>query len=201
MRLRFVIWGLAALTAVAIVGCNSGASPSGAAPASNAAPSQLIPSLAIPSGVASALASVALPSPDAALEALLPNQLCGTDATKSSAAGGTFAGGNAQIQGFLGSLGKTSSDLSFAAEIAGTTGCSAAIFQVKGASATQMHDQFVAAATQQGATPQEKSIGGKSVLVGTGTNALGYTYFKDDMVIVFSAPDDTKAGEVAATLP
>jgi hypothetical protein len=145
---------------------------------------------------------MALPSPDAALEAMLPNQLCGADAIKGSAAGGgAFAAGDAQIQAFLQSLGKTSADLSFAAEVGGTTGCSASIVKVNGASATQMHDQFVSAVTQQGAAPQEKSVGGKTVLVGSGTNSFGYVYFKDDLLVLFSAPDDTKAGEVAAALP
>jgi hypothetical protein len=205
MRQRIVIWGVAAIAALAIAGCNSAASPSASsgAAASNAAPSQLIPSIEIPSGLASALPSIALPSPDAALEAMLPNQLCGVDATKASAAGGGFAQGNTQVQAFLQSLGKTSSDLSFAGEVGGTTGCSASIFKINGATATQMHDQFVSAATQQGAAPQEKSIGGKTVLVGggSGTSSFGYVYFKDDLLVVFSAPDDTKAAEVATSLP
>jgi hypothetical protein len=188
MRKRIVIWGIAAMTAIAIAGCNSAASPSTGAAASNAAPSQLIPSVAIPSGLASAIPSFALPSPDAALEAMLPNQICGETSVKASAAGGAFAAGNAQIQAFLSSIGKTSSDMSFAAEI-------------KGATAAQMHDQFVANLTQAGAAPQEKSIGGKTVLVGTASNAFGYAYFKDDMGIFFSAPDDAKAAELAAALP
>ena len=198
MRLRIVTWSVAALTAIAVAGCNSSTGTSSGtssqAPAASAS-SALLPSLAIPSGLASAIPSFALPSPDAALEALLPNQLCGTDTIKSSAAG------DAQIQSFLASLGKTTADLSFAAEIAGTTGCSASIIRVKGANGTQMHDQFVATVTQQGAAPQEKTIGGKTVLVGTGTNSFGYAYFKDDMLIFFSAPDDAKAAEVATALP
>ena len=207
MRLLIITWSVAALTAIAVAGCSSSASPStgtaSQAPASSGGllPSLALPSIALPSGLPSSLPSVALPSPDAALEAMLPDQLCGAAAIKSSAAGGSFAAGDTQIQSFLASLGKTSSDLSFAAEIGGTTGCSASIIRVKGASATQMHDQFVAAVTQQGAAPQEKSIGGKTVLVGTGTNSFGYAYFKDDLLIFFSAPDDTKAGEVATALP
>ena len=201
MRNRIVTWGIAAITAIAIAGCNSAASPSTGAAASNAAPSQLIPSVTIPSGLASAIPSFALPSPDAALEAMLPNQMCGATSVKASAAGGAFAAGNAQIQAFLQSIGKTSSDMSFAAAVGGTTGCSAEIVEIKGATATQMHDQFEANLTQAGAAPQEKSIGGKTVLVGTASNAFGYAYFKDDMGIFFSAPDDAKAAELASALP
>jgi hypothetical protein len=205
MRQRIIIWSVAAITAIAIAGCNSAAGPSSGtasqAPASNAAPSQLIPSVAIPSGLASAIPSFALPSPDAALEAKLPDQMCGETSLKSSAAGGTFAAGNAQIQAFLLSIGKTSSDMSFAAAAGGTTGCAVEIVEIKGATAAQMHDQFVANLTQAGAPPQEKSIGGKTVLVGTASNAFGYAYFKDDMGIFFSAPDDAKAAELATTLP
>ena len=196
---RIIAASIAVLAALAIAGCNSAAAPSGAA--ASGAPSQLIPSLAVPSGLASAIPSFAMPSPDAALEALLPDQLCGTATIKSSAAGGAFAAGNTQIQGFLAALGKTSSDLSFAAELAGTTGCGATIVQVKGASASQMHDQFMASATQAGSAPQEQSIGGKSVLVGANVDSFGYVYFKDDKAIFFSAPDAAKAAEVATALP
>jgi hypothetical protein len=200
MRLRIVTWSVAALAAIAIAGCSSSASPSSAT-SSQAPASPLIPSLEVPSGLASAIPSFALPSPDPALEAMLPDQLCGTTTTKSSAAGGAFAAGNTQVQGFLAALGKTSSDVSFAAELAGTTGCGATIVQVNGTTASQMHDQFIASATQGGAAPQEQSIGGKSVLVGPDPASFGYVYFKDDKAIFFSAPDAAKAAEVASALP
>lgn len=202
MRQRIIAASVVMLAAIAIAGCNSAASPSGAASAAaSAAPSQLIPSLEVPSGLASAIPSFALPSPDPALEALLPDQLCGTAAIKSSAAGGAFAAGNTQIQRFLAALGKTSSDLSFASELAGTTGCGATIVKINGATQSQLHDQFIASATQGGAAPTEQTIGGKSVLVGPDPASFGYVYFKDDMVIFFSAPDPAKAAEVATALP
>lgn len=200
MRQRIITGGVAVVAAFAFAACSSTAGPTSAASngaAASAAPSLLVPSITLPSG----LPSVALPSPDAALEAVIPDQLCGTATIKSSAAGGAFAEGDAQIQAFLQSLGKTSADVSFAAGIAGTTGCGVTVVQVKGASGAQMHDQFVAAATQQGTAPEEKSIGGKSVLVGKDPNSFGYAYFKDDKVIFFTAPDDTKAAEIATALP
>jgi hypothetical protein len=207
MRERIITGTVAVLAAVAIAGCNGASTTSSAtsgaaaseAPASSTGPSLLVPSLAIPSNLASALPSMALPSPDAALEAMLPNQLCGAEATKSSAAAGSFAQQNTQVQGFLQSIGKTSADVSFAGEVGGTTGCSASIFKINGATATQMHDQFVSAVTQgSGSAPQEKSLGGKTVLA---TASFGYVSFKDDMMLIFSAPDEAKAGEIAAALP
>jgi hypothetical protein len=200
MRQRIVIWSVAAMTALAIVGCNSSAGSSTTA-ASQAPASQLLPSIEIPSGLASALPSVALPSPDAALEAKLPDQMCGSATVKSSAAAGSFIQNNAEIQAFLTSIGKTTADVSIAVGAGGTTGCSVSIIEIKGANATQTHDQFVAAATANGAAPQQKTIGGKTVLVDTATTSLGYVYFKDDLMVFFSAPDDAKAGELAATLP
>lgn len=191
MRDRIAFWGLIVVAFIA-VGCNTGATSSAGASAAPAS-GGLLPSLAIP--------SVSF-STDPALAAMLPETLCGTAAVKSSFAGDTFGSStDAEFQAFVQALGKTPADVSFAAAIGGTTGCTVSILKVNGADATQLRDKFSAEMAKDGNTTTEKSLGGKTVLAGSGTNSFGYVYFKDDMVFIFTAPDDAKATEIATALP
>jgi hypothetical protein len=191
MRDRIAFSGLIVLAFIA-VGCNTGATSSAAASAAPAS-GGLLPSLAIPS------VSV---STDPALAAMLPETLCGTAAVKTSFAGDTFGSStDAEFQAFVQALGKTPADVSFAAAIGGTTGCTVSILKVNGADATQLRDKFTAEMAKDGNTTTEKSLGGKTILAGSGTNSFGYVYFKDDMVFIFTAPDDAKATEIATALP
>jgi hypothetical protein len=191
MRDRIAFWGLIVLAFIA-VGCNTGATSSAGSSAGPAS-GGLLPSLAIP--------SVSF-STDPALAAMLPETLCGTAAVKSSFAGETFGSStDAEFLAFVQALGKTPADVSFAAAIGGTTGCTASIMRVKGADTTQLRDKFTAEMVKEGNTTQEKTLGGKTVLVGSDANSFGYVYFKDDTVIIFTAPDEAKATEIATALP
>jgi hypothetical protein len=191
MRDRIALWGLIVLAFIA-VGCNTGATSSAGSSAGPAS-GGLLPSLAIP--------SVSF-STDPALAAMLPETLCGTAAVKSSFAGETFGSStDAEFLAFVQALGKTPADVSFAAAIGGTTGCTASIMRVKGADTTQLRDKFTEEMVKEGNTTQEKTLGGKTVLVGSDANSFGYVYFKDDTVIIFTAPDEAKATEIATALP
>jgi hypothetical protein len=184
--------------ALMAVGCSNAGAPSTAGSSAGSSGGALLPSLAIPSG---AIPSVSF-STDPALAAMLPDTLCGTAAVKSSFAGETFGSStDADFQAFVQALGKTPADVSFAAAIGGTTGCSVSILRVKGADATQLRDKFTEQMAKDGNTTQEKSLGGKTVLVGSGANSFGYVYFKDDMVFIFTAPDEAKATEIVTALP
>lgn len=191
MRDRIALWGLIVLAFIA-VGCNTGATSSAGSSAGPAS-GGLLPSLAIP--------SVSF-STDPALAAMLPETLCGTAAVKTSFAGETFGSStDAEFLAFVQALGKTPADVSFAAAIGGTTGCTASIMRVKGADTAQLRDKFTAEMVKEGNTTQEKTLGGKTVLVGSDANSFGYVYFKDDTVIIFTAPDEAKATEIATALP
>lgn len=197
MRHRIATWSLAVAAAIAVIGCNSAAPSTGASSAgaaSSAAPSLLVPSLAIP--------SVVLPSTEKELEALLPATMCGQTSIKTSLSGDTFAAsGDAELKALMEQLGKTPADVSFAAAIAGASGCTATIFRVKGADTNKLREVFIAEASKEGPPPQEKTIGGKTVLVGSDENKFGFAYFTGDAVILITAPDDAKAAEIAAALP
>jgi hypothetical protein len=195
MRDRIAFAGLIVLAFIA-VGCSNTGAPSSAGASAGSSGGALVPSLAIPSG--------AIPSfsTDPALAAMLPETLCGTAAVKSSFAGDTFGSStDAEFQAFVQALGKTPADVSIAAAIGGTTGCTVSILKVNGADATQLRDKFTAEMAKDGNTTTEKSLGGKTVLAGSGANSFGYVYFKDDMVFIFTAPDDAKATEIATALP
>jgi hypothetical protein len=194
MRQRIATCALAVIAAIAVIGCSNTAAPATGGASAGAGPSQLVPSLAIP--------SVELPSGAKELEALLPATMCGQSSIKTSLSGDAFAtSGDEELKALMEQLGKTPADVSFAAAIAGASGCTATIFRVNGADTIRLHDVFVAEVSKEGPPPTEKTIGGKTVLVGSDVNKFGYAYFKDDTVILFTAPDEAKAGEIAAALP
>jgi hypothetical protein len=179
-------------------------SPAASAPADTPTPSVAVaspstdgsafPSLAIP--------SFAFPSEDKELEALLPSTMCGADTVKFSMSGATFeASADPEFRAILDELGKTPNDVSLA--IAGgmtADGCGAGIFRIKGADANRFKDVFLSEAAKEGTTYQEKSVAGKSVLVGDGTE-FQYAYFKGDALLFVTAPDETKAIEILQALP
>lgn len=158
------------------------------------------PSVAIASDFP--IPSFAFPSEDKELEALLPAKLCGADTLKLSMSGATFeATADPEFKAILDQLGKSSSDVSFA--VAGgvaENACSAGIFRIKGADGTQFKNAFLAGAAKAGDTYKEESVGGKTVLVGNGTD-FQYAYFKGDALIFVAAPTPEQAAAALADLP
>ncbi|HET7168536.1 MAG TPA: hypothetical protein VFI69_04980 [Candidatus Limnocylindrales bacterium] len=146
--------------------------------------------------------SFAFPSEDKELEALLPAKLCGADTLKFSMSGATFeATADPEFKSVLDRLGKSASDVSFA--VAGgvaENACSAGIFRIKGADGTQFKNVFLEEAAKAGDTYSEKSVGGKTVLVGNSTD-FQYAYFKGDALIFVAAPNPDLAAAALADLP
>jgi hypothetical protein len=205
MRRRIAIGSLAALAVIALAGC-AGATIQSAAPASVAAsvaPTEAPPSEAAASDVPSfAIPSFAFPSTDKELEALLPNTICGETVLKFSFSGASFvSSADPEFVAIFGALGKTANDVTLAAAGGASGDCTAGIFRVKGADANQFRDVFMAEMTKEGITVTEESLGGKTVLLGSDPESFQYGYFKGDALIFFTAPDEAKAAELAASLP
>jgi hypothetical protein len=207
MRYRIANWNFAALTVIALAGCGSAATP--AAPASVAvssaapvAPTEAPPSQAAASDFPSfAIPSFAWPSTDKELEAVLPATICGGASAKFSFSGAMFAQtADPTFVAVLNQLGKTAADVSMAGATGAGTECTAAIFRIKGADANQFRDIFLAEMAKE-ITFTEQSIGGKTVFVGSDPDVFHYGYFKGDALIFFTAPDEAKAAELAASLP
>lgn len=205
--------GVAVLILAACGGttASTGATASAAAPTTAASgDASASPSLAVASGSPAVdssfpIPSFAFPSEDKELEALLPDQMCGADTLKFSLSGATFAAAaDPQFIAILSELGKSPADVSFAVA-GGTPGanadvCSAGIFRIKGADTNRFKQVFLAEAAKEGTTYEEKSVAGRTVLVGDGTD-FQYAYFTGDALIFVSAPDTAKAAEVLADLP
>lgn len=189
-----------------VAGCGGAASP---APASQAAaPSVAAPSVAsaAPSEAApSSAPSIALPSlPSEAkdLEALLPGSLCGATATKVSLSGASFAStADADFKAVLQALGKTPDDVGFAIAIAGSSGCGAGIFRVKGVDSSALQAAFDAQAQKSGDTFTDKNLGGKAVRVQALASASNYIYFNGDALIFATAKTDDQAASILQLLP
>jgi hypothetical protein len=192
---------LFALTACG--GATATGTPTSAPATPTAAPSVAGPSPSLgvlPSGLV--IPSFAFPNEDSELEAMLPAQLCGAEAFKFSLSGDSFASGaDAEFIAILGELGKTPADVGFAVA-AGTNldGCSAGIFRIKGADTNRFKEVFLAEAAKEGTVYEEKSVAGRTVLVGDGEE-FQYAYFTGDALIFVGAPSEAKAAEVLELLP
>jgi hypothetical protein len=137
-----------------------------------------------------------LPSEDADLEALLPDELGGEDVLKSSMTGDSFLGtpgaGGEEIAMMLQALGKQPADLSVA--FGGTSEISVIAYQVKGIPATQVYASYLQLAQQSGATTStDTSLGGKSVKKVVSEDGTVYIYTAGDVVFSVSGDDISPA--------
>ena len=143
-----------------------------------------------------------LPSTDKALEALIPDEMCGQKVQKLSMSGSAFEQADPEFVQLLAALGKTPADVSMAAGgIQSGSKCSAGIFKVKGADPAQFKQDFLDAAAKNGDHYTEKSLGGKTVLSGPTSKNVQYGYFKGDALIFVMADSDADAATVIAALP
>ncbi len=194
------------------------ATPIPTTPASSQAPSAspstggsiAAPSIALPSG-SFAIPSFALPHEDPALEAQLPSTLGGAQLVKGSFKGSSFlqgAGSNAQqYQAFLGVLGKSPSDVSFAIafDMSGGSGIGAGAFRIAGADQGQLLAAFQNATQQasSGAQISQANLGGKAVtkIVQGTSSQTEYVYAKGDTLFFVYASDDATAGAALQSMP
>ncbi len=125
-----------AVAAIVVAACGAWTTASlapstGASVASPAAQVSAEPSTAASEGPSSeatfAIPSFTFPSSDKALEALIPDKICGQTAIKLSFSGATFAAsGDAELKAMLDALGKSPSDVSMAIGAAPAAGKCAA---------------------------------------------------------------------------
>ena len=213
MRHPPITLGLITIAAIVVTACSATAAPSAstaalqsasAAPSASFAPPSGSPS-ALPSAGASAsiaLPSFVLPSTDKALEALIPDEMCGQKVQKLSMSGSAFEQADPEFVQLLAALGKTPADVSMAAGgIQSGAKCSAGIFEVKGADPAQFKQDFLDAAAKNGDHYTEKSLGGKTVLADPTSKNVQYGYFKGDALIFVLADSDADAATVIAALP
>jgi len=213
MRHPSITLGLITIAAIVVTACSATAAPSAstaalqsasAAPSASFAPPSGSPS-SLPSAGASAsiaLPSFVLPSTDKALEALIPDEMCGQKVQKLSMSGSAFEQANPEFVQLLAALGKTPADVSMAAGgIQSGSKCSAGIFEVKGADPAQFKQDFLDAAAKNGDHYTEKSLGGKTVLADPTSKNVQYGYFKGDALIFVLADSDADAATVIAALP
>jgi hypothetical protein len=220
MRFRIAGPALAAIAALAFIGCSSttggSAAPaaSGVAPttaASEAAPSEAAPSEAAPSEAAPSEAAAsevipnfAFPSTDKELEALIPDTLCGQKVQKLSMSGDQVFSDSADpgLVAALHALGKTTKDVSAAAgfPLEANPHCGVIIIRIKGADEGKLKQIFKDQAAKEGTTYTEVSIGGKTVAT-SDPSSFDYTYVKGDGVVVVTADSEKNAAEVISAMP
>jgi hypothetical protein len=185
---------------------SAGSSPSAAASVdapSAAAPSES-PHAASSAGPTLDLGSFDLPSGAKELEAILPNEMCGSTAIKFSMSGDQFAdGADEEFISLLAALGKSPSDTSFAAAGSTDGDCGAGIFRINGVDTNQLQQTFLAASQDEGTTYSQSSIGGKNVFVLTmeGETDKQWVYFQGDAMLFVTADDEAQAATIIEDMP
>ena len=205
VRLSLVLGALIGLVAACGSGATNGspAAPgsSPTAAASAAAPSEAAGASTEPSF---ALPSLNLPSGAKELEALLPSELCGSTAIKLSMSGDQLGeGAGKEFTDTLAALGKSASDVSFAA--AGSTDgkCGAGIFRINGVDQNRLQEVFLDASKSEGGSFAPASVGGKDVFVVTtsGETNKQWAYFKGDAVLFVTADSEANAATILQAMP
>ena len=140
-----------------------------------------------------AMPSVSLPSGAQDLEALLPDEICGTEALKFSFGGDQFEQqADAEMQGVLDELGAQPSDVSMAvagsASAQGDT-CNAAILRIAGANTDELRTAFISATEEEGDTVEEQQIGGRTVYAVGSDGETQHVYFVEDPIVFLAAPE------------
>ena len=213
---RRTVAAIASTALLVVWGCGAAATPipSAAPPASQAAASAPAPSAAEPSAAepstaeasagapSVAIPSFTLPSEAKDLEALLPDTICGSKATKASLSGASFsANAQPEFKAALTALGKSPSDVSFAFAFS-ESGCGAGIFRIAGVDANQLQQVFLAEQQKSGTTYTQGSVGGRNVFISDeGSSGKQYFYFAGDAVLFATAKDDATAGPILQSLP
>ena len=196
---------------LALAACSSAASPSPAAvtsPSPSPATTSASPSPAAASASAGLLPSLSLHG-DAALEAMLPDQIGGTTLQKFSFQGaGAFssgASGSQELQDALGQIGKSPNDVSFAVAASTDSGLTIGAFRVNGADANNVVSAFIQAGQKAnpGTTVSDASMSGKSVkkVVDPSETKPTYVYAHGDVMFFVQADSDALLNEVFGKLP
>jgi len=211
MRRSRSVLVLGAMLGLALAACSSAASPSPAAvtsPSPSPATTSASPSPAAASASAGLLPSLSLHG-DAALEAMLPDQIGGTTLQKFSFQGaGAFssgASGSQELQDALGQIGKSPNDVSFAVAASTDSGLTIGAFRVNGADANNVVSAFIQAGQKAnpGTTVSDASMSGKSVkkVVDPSETKPTYVYAHGDVMFFVQADSDALLNEVFGKLP
>jgi hypothetical protein len=192
---------LTLLTGLAILVAACGGSAATATPGAPAASngSSAAPVTAGPvatSGAEPTFVMPSLPTGDAALEELLPDEIAGETVTKLSMTGDQFMGtGNAEVEAVLQQFNKTPADLSVA--FGGTAALALIAYQLKGVDGAQFFDAFVAASDDEGqVTVTDANYSGKAVKkVVSPDSEIGtvYVYTSGDVMYIVGGAGVTDA--------
>jgi hypothetical protein len=213
---------IGASIAVVLAACGGGTAPTspssvgpGGSPATSAVPGSVAPSQIATSAVSSpgpSVPAVTSSHADPALEALLPAEVSGTPMQRSSATLASLlasGGDRTAVDAFLQSLGKSADDGTFAAAFdpTATLGGGIFAFKIAGVDAGVLLPGIVSLEKSDlgaGATTQQATVGGKSVLVmsiGSGVNDTEWIYGTGQVVFVVHAADEAHAAPYIQALP
>ncbi|MCA1587703.1 MAG: hypothetical protein LC744_03270 [Chloroflexi bacterium] len=213
-RISFVLLMLFALVLVACTD-SQGATPTATPTASPSAASEDSDEQDTSESEAAALPSLDLPGSAPELEALLPDEIGGTETVKFSMGGPELmadqeeSGVDPEFIAFLERLGARPEDISIAFAFSfSEEGDSAGIgaFRVAGASSDELEREFMATMETEGDVVdwQSASVAGKDVQTTADPDTEGntiYVYTAGDIVFFVTTQDEATAAELLEPLP
>jgi hypothetical protein len=141
-------------------------------------------------------------SNDQALEAMLPNDLCGQPSKKQSysATAGQIPDASANPYGAL-FAGLGTGSVAVAEPSSSDCKSGAAAFRLQGANQFLIQAFLAAMASQSGGASSQVNLGGKAVTKVDESGDLTYVYAKGDTMFVVTAAGDDEAATVLSALP
>ena len=201
MTTRRMARPLTLLTGLAILVAACGGSTATATPGAPAATdaASVVPATAGPiatTGAEPTFVMPSLPSGDADLEGLLPDEIAGQTVTKLSMTGDQFMGtGNDEVAAVLQQFNKTPADLSVA--FGGTAALALIAYRLKGVDGGQFFEAFVAASDEEGqVVVTDANYGGKAVKKAVSPDSeIGtvYVYTSGDVMYIVGGTGVTDA--------
>lgn len=205
------------LLALVLVACSDsqGASPTATASAASEDSDETTPEPDTTESEAAAMPSLDLPGSAPELEALLPDEIGGTETVKFSMGGPELmadqeeSGVDPEFIAFLERLGADPEDISIAFAFSLTEGGDSAgigAFRVAGANSDELEREFMATMETEGEIVdwQSASVAGKDVQTTSDPDTEGntiYVYTSGDIVFFVTTPDEDTAAELLEPLP
>ncbi|HXU84344.1 MAG TPA: hypothetical protein VN773_00920 [Verrucomicrobiae bacterium] len=145
-----------------------------------------------------------LPADAKAVEALLPDQLCGSSSDKRTIGGDEgVKNSDDDFKAILQAVGRKASDVSVALATTSGSGqrCSVTIIRIAGADPALLEKTFLEVESRSGHNYVRTTVAGREVWFADSTGGLTWVIFSGDAMIAAIAQDEAAGAAIVAQLP
>jgi hypothetical protein len=184
---------------IVVAGCGGAGTSQGSAIPPSASPS------AAPIGPSSSVRPVTvLPADAREVEALLPDQICGSPSDKRTIGGDEgVKNSDDDFKAILQGVGKKASDVSVALATTSGSGprCSVTIIRITGADPALLQETFLKVELMSRHVYVRTTVAGREVWFADSTGGLTWVIFSGDAIIAAIAQDEAAGAAIVAQLP